>query len=86
LKQSELFGNVIASTIYESIDDDGFKWLQLDNILDHIQQSEDDWYFLVQWKDGDQDVVSLRNIKESYPVHVADYVFQNKLSHLPVFS
>ena len=77
--------NIIASTIYDSTDNEGFKWLELESILDHFHQSDSEWYFLIQWKDGDHDIVSLKDIKESYPVQVADYVLKNNLVHYHVF-
>jgi len=48
----EITANVIASEIYDSVDYDGFKWLQLEYILDHFQQNEMNGIFLYNGKTG----------------------------------
>ena len=44
------------------------------------------WYFCVQWVDGSTDWVPLKDIKDSYPVQVAEYVRANKLDDEPAFA
>ncbi|KAI2497125.1 Reverse transcriptase (RNA-dependent DNA polymerase) [Fragilaria crotonensis] len=43
------------------------------------------WRLLVEWKDGTSTWVSLADIKDSYPVQVADYAVANKLTQEPAF-
>ena len=41
---------------------------------------------IVQWKDGSTTWVSLKDIKESYPVQVADYCVHSLISAEPAFA
>jgi hypothetical protein len=43
------------------------------------------WRLLVEWKDGTNTWVSLADIKDSYPVQVADYAVTNQLTQEPAF-
>ena len=44
------------------------------------------WELNVQWKDGSSDWVPLKDLKESYPVQVAEYAVANKLAEEPAFA
>jgi hypothetical protein len=44
------------------------------------------WTMLVQWKDGTTTWIPLKDLKESNPVQVADYVVAHKLTSEPAFS
>ena len=44
------------------------------------------WEMNVLWKDGTSDWVSLRNMKESFPVQTAEYAVVNKLVEEPTFA
>ena len=44
------------------------------------------WHFLVSWKDGQQSWLPLSEIKESYPVEVAEYVTAHDLVSEPAFA
>ena len=44
------------------------------------------WEILVQWKDGSTSWESLKDVKESYPVEIAEYSHQNKISDEPAFA
>jgi hypothetical protein len=41
---------------------------------------------LVQWKDGSTTWIPLKDLKESNPIQVADYVVAHKLPAEPAFS
>ncbi|KAI2502008.1 Reverse transcriptase (RNA-dependent DNA polymerase) [Fragilaria crotonensis] len=43
------------------------------------------WRLLVEWKDGSSTWVPLADLKDSYPVQVADYAVTNNLSNEPAF-
>jgi hypothetical protein len=43
------------------------------------------WQLLVEWKDGSTDWVALKDLKESNPVEIAEYVVANKLVEEPAF-
>ena len=44
------------------------------------------WKLLVNWKDGTSDWISLADLKESYPVQVAEYAVNNKIASEPAFA
>ena len=44
------------------------------------------WELLIRWKDGGTDWVALKDIKESYPVQVAEYVVSSRISEEPAFA
>lgn len=44
------------------------------------------WYLLVDWIDGSQSWEKLSEMKESYPVQVAEYANGNDISHQPAFA
>jgi len=87
--------NLIAESLYENSDEDGFRYQHVDEILDH-QKTKDavdksdgyvvskngqkkhkvttkGWKFLIRWKDGLQSWVPLSDLKESYPIQLAEY-------------
>ncbi|KAI2504205.1 Reverse transcriptase (RNA-dependent DNA polymerase) [Fragilaria crotonensis] len=43
------------------------------------------WRLLVEWNDGSSSWVSLADLKDSYPVQVADYAVVNNLTQEPAF-
>ena len=43
------------------------------------------WELLVEWKDGSMDWIRLANLKESYPVQIAEYAVANGIDHEPAF-
>jgi hypothetical protein len=44
------------------------------------------WFLLVEWKDGSSQWVPLTDLKESYPVQVAEYAHNNKIASEPAFA
>ena len=44
------------------------------------------WEILVQWKDGSHDWIELKDMKESYPVELAQYAINNNISDEPAFA
>ena len=44
------------------------------------------WQILVEWKDGSTSWVQLKDLKESYPVQLAEYAVQAKISEEPAFA
>jgi hypothetical protein len=43
------------------------------------------WHLLVEWKDGSSSWVPLTDLKDAYPVQVADYAVTNNLTAEPTF-
>ena len=44
------------------------------------------WELLVQWKDGSTNWITLKDLKESYPVQVAEYSVGTRISMEPAFA
>ena len=44
------------------------------------------WELYVRWKDGDSNWVSLKDLKDSYPIELAEYAVSNNLQHEPAFA
>ena len=44
------------------------------------------WELLVTWKDGSTNWVSLKDIKNSYPVQAAEYAVANRIAEEPAFA
>ena len=44
------------------------------------------WEILVQWKDGSTTWSKLKDVKDSYPVDLAEFAVQNKIQDEPVFA
>ena len=44
------------------------------------------WEILVEWKDGSTTWIQLKDLKESYPVQIAEYAVQTKISEEPAFA
>ena len=89
-----MMGNQIAEAIYSNTTEDGFdRNLTLCEILDHFvsrthvkRRSTQGWSLLVRWTDGSESVVQLYDLKESFPVQVAQYAQENGLDKEDGFS
>ena len=44
------------------------------------------WEMLIQWKDGSTSWEVLKDLKECYPVQVAEYAIQHRISNEPAFA
>ena len=44
------------------------------------------WELLIEWKDSSTNWVSLKDIKESYPVEVAEFALATRISVEPTFA
>ena len=44
------------------------------------------WEILIKWKDGSTNSVTLKDVKESYPVQVAEFVISNHIAEEPAFA
>ena len=100
--------NVIAENIFNQVDEEGYRYIFLDEIVDYRKDEgaiekedafvEDEygkrsrrlttrgWSFLVNWKDGTQSWVPLKDIKESNPIEVAEFVCAKGLQKEPAFA
>ena len=93
--------NVIAENIYSQVDDEGHRYLSMDEIVDYKRDESaidkadafitdkhgrksrryttKGWSFLINWKDGTQSWVPLKEMKESNPIEVAEFVVSKKI-------
>ena len=99
--------NIIAENIFEQVDDEGKKWLLMDEIVDHRKTKEavlhedryferngkryakwttKGWFLCVRWKDASTSWERLADLKESYPLVVAEYAEANGLLREPAFA
>ncbi len=39
------------------------------------------WFLLVSWKDGSSDWLPLKDLKDAYPVQIAEYAAANRIAH-----
>jgi hypothetical protein len=44
------------------------------------------WSLLVSWRDGSSDRLPLKDLKDAYPVQIAEYVAANKIASEPAFN
>ena len=49
------------------------------------RETTEGWEILLQSKDGSTTWEQLKDVKESYPVHLSEYAHQKKISHEPAF-
>ncbi len=73
------------TSIFDTVDNEGFTWLSL-SPQSHKSKATAGWFFLVRWKDGQEDVVRLRDIKESYPIEIARYAKSVNIDTHPAFT
>ena len=100
--------NIIAENLYSQVDEDGFRYILLDEIIDYKKSDEaidkkdafienksgrksrrittKGWSFLVNWKDGTQSWIPLKDIKESYPIEVAEFAKSRGIEGEPAFA
>ena len=104
----ELMANVIAENLFAQVDDEGNRFVLLDDIIDHRKSADalsgDDgfitsengmkhrrrttqgWELCVQWKDQSTTWVTLKDMKNAYPLEVAEYAIANKIQEEPAFA
>jgi hypothetical protein len=60
-------------------------WIDMANGRKVRKRTTRGWKLLVEWKEGGSDWVPLKDLKESYPVEVAEYAKANKIADEPAF-
>ena len=61
-------------------------WITMQNGRKVRTRTTRGWQLLVEWKEGGSDWLDLEDIKESYPIEVAEYAKANKISEEPAFA
>jgi len=64
--------------------DDGFETTR--DGVKRPRRTTKGWKMLVSWKDGTSSWVPLKDLKEAYPVQVAEYALANKILEEPAFA
>ena len=89
---AEYTADIIAENIYSQVDQEGRSFSILQEITDHKvdpkvvnKKATQGWKLLVEWKDGFSKGVSLKALKESNTIEVAEYVQANLINKSPVF-
>jgi Reverse transcriptase (RNA-dependent DNA polymerase) len=50
------------------------------------KQTTRGWSLLVEWRDGSSNWIPLKDLKESYPIQVAEYAVANRIAEEPAFA
>jgi hypothetical protein len=58
----------------------------LPNGLQQRKPTTKGWEILVTWKDSSTNWITLKDVKDTYPVQLAEYAFANKLDKEPAFA
>lgn len=61
-------------------------WIKMKNGRRTRRKTTQGWKLLVEWKEGGSDWIALKDLKESYPVEVAEYAKANKIDKEPAFA
>lgn len=100
---SEYAANIIAESIYNQVNDEGYENTLFHSIISHeyeppftdIMQDENfnskskstqGWKICLQWKDGSSSWHPMIDVKNLFPVQLADYALFNKLQDKVGFS
>lgn len=100
--------NVIAQNIYSQLDNEGHRYLLLNEIIDyktdegavppeerlvisqngniHKRCTTKGWHLCVQWKDGSTSWEPFKDMKESFPVQVAEFALSQGLMEEAAFA
>ena len=65
-------------------DKDAF--ITLSNGIKQRKETTKEHQVLLKWKDGISTWNQLKDVKDSYPVQLADYAIENRLDKLPAFA
>ena len=90
----ELNANIIAKAIYSNLNKDGFEDQLFQDIIDHCYEpsivtnqsmecTTRGWEICVAWTDGTSSWHKMVEIKNSFPLNLAEYAVANNLQDLP---
>ena len=51
----------------------------------HPKITTQGWKLLCEWKDGSTEWIALKDIKDSYPLEIAEYAVANRIQEEPAF-
>ena len=92
--KASLAANAIAENLFAQIMDhrtNGKQVLQQDAFIRTCsgtrrrRETTIGWELLVRWKDGSTTWIALKDLKESYPVQLAEYAVQARIAEEPAF-
>jgi hypothetical protein len=79
------------------VDEEGHRQMMMDEVVDHRAtlvavpmekgnyKTSKGWQLYVRWRDRSADWVELKDLKESYPVELAEYAITNGIQEQPAF-
>jgi hypothetical protein len=84
--QESLFTDIIGhrKSVIEAMTEEKFKELEESNNPSHARATKG-WDICIQWQDGSSSWHPLSEIKNSFPIHLAEYAIQHDLQDEPVF-
>jgi hypothetical protein len=93
-RTEELMANIIVENLFAQVDDEEHRYVLLDDNIDHRSTGDyisgDDgtqgWELCIQWKDHSANWVKLKDMKNAYPIEVAEYAIANKIHEEPAFA
>jgi hypothetical protein len=98
---AEYSANLITEAIYNNVNDDGTDEFIFDAIIGHGKDetainnttitpttwyTTKGWLLCISWRDGTSSWHTLADIKQSYPLELAQYASTNQLETKPAFS
>jgi hypothetical protein len=83
---SDLFYDIIDHRTTDELltGDDAYDVLP--NGTKRIKPTTRGWQILIQWNDGSTDWTEMRDVKDSYPIQLADYAIKKKIDSEPAFA
>ena len=61
-------------------------FVTMSNGVKRRRQTTQGWQLLCQWRDGSTNWVALKDMKQSYPLKVAEYAYANRIDEEPAFA
>ena len=61
-------------------------FIHMANGIKRRRETTKGWEVCIQWKDGSSTWNQVKDVKESYPIQLAEYAAQNKISEEPAFA
>ena len=61
-------------------------FVTMSNGVKRRKQTTQGWQMQCQWRDGSTDWVALKDMKQSYPIQVAEYAIANRIDDEPAFA
>jgi len=81
-----LLDDIIDHRRNDSAIDKSDAFVTMSNGVKRRKETTAGWQLLCQWKDGSTNWIALKDMKQSYPVQVAEYAVANRIDDEPAFA